>query len=120
MDHRVTIRMIAAGSLMLPLICACATAIASTPATQENVPPVVALPAQPTAVLQLTVGTDGVGRDCKILESSGDPRGEDLACRYFSRGGHDIRTTEDGRPTEYQKKFNVARSFLLQLEQAQP
>lgn len=94
--------------------------LAAQAAVADTRPPVVALPAQATAVLELTVGTDGVGRDCKVLESSGDPKGEVLACRYFSRAGHEIRTDKSGRSIEYQKKFGVALSVLLQLEQAQP
>ena len=82
-------------------------------------PPIVALPAQPTAMLELTVGTDGMARTCRVVTSSGDPKGEELACRYFSRQGHNIRMGNDGLPVEYQKRFGVARSFLLQLEQAQ-
>lgn len=114
------IRMIAAGALTLPFLCACATAQLSTQTNEQGAPPVVALPAHPTAMLELKVGTDGVGRDCKVLQSSGDPRGEALACRYFSRAGHEIRTDKDGHPIEYQKTFGVAPSFLLQLEQSRP
>jgi hypothetical protein len=112
--------MLVASALTLPFVWACAAAPLSTQTNEQGDPPVVALPSQPTAMLELTVGTTGVGRDCKVLQSSGDPRGEELACRNFSRAGHEIRTDKDGRPIEYQKKFNLARSFLLQLEQAGP
>lgn len=76
-------------------------------------------PSQSSALLQVTVDPDGVGRDCKVLKSSGDSSGEALACRYFSRAGHPIRTDSNGRPIQYERQFGVARSFLLQLEQAQ-
>ena len=116
MAHR-PIEMIATATIALLLGCACSTASASQ-AGQTNASPIVALPSQPTALLEITVGTDGVGRDCKVLKSSGDAEGERLACKYFSRSGYDVQMGKDGRPVEYMKKVGVARSALLQLEQA--
>ena len=108
----------AAAAPVLLFGCAPATARVSTEMNEQGAPSVVALPAQPTAILELTIGTDGVGRDCKVLQTSGDPRGEELACDYFSRGGHEIRTDKEGRPIEYHTKIGVARSALLQLDRA--
>ena len=110
---------IAAVGSALSLVCACAAG-AATPAQPTAPPPIVAVPAQPTATLEITVGTDGVGRSCRVVRSSGDPSGERLACLFFSRAGHEVRADKDGRPVEYQRTFNVGRSFLRQLEQARP
>ena len=112
------VQITAAGSALF-LAFACPSG-AATPDLPTAASPIVAVPAQPAAALEITVGTDGVGRGCRVVRSAGDPSGERLACLYFSRAGHEVRTGKDGRPVEYQRTFDVARSFLRQLGQARP